>query len=67
MYNFLEFGETSEFDQREVARCISPSIEGMFRLKYFSIFKSDDWLGDMLKAIRDSKENDPLNKLKKFF
>ncbi|UZD24736.1 AAA family ATPase [Algoriphagus halophytocola] len=63
MHNFLEKGETSEFDKREVVRCIRPSVEGMFRLKYFTIFKSDDWLGDMLKSIRESEQNEPLNKL----
>lgn len=55
MYNYLENGESSEFDKREVVRCIRPSIEGIFRIKFFKIFQKDEWLGDMIKKIRESE------------
>lgn len=55
MYNYLENGESSEFDKREVVRCIRPSVEGIFRIKFFKTFQRDEWLGDMIKEIRESE------------
>lgn len=54
LHNYLETGESSEFDKREIVRCIRPSIEGIFRIKFFKDFLPNEWLGDMIKAIRDS-------------
>jgi len=55
MHNYLENGESSEFDKREVVRCIRPSVEGIFRIKFFKTFQRDEWLGDMIKEIRESE------------
>lgn len=64
MNNFIEKGASLDFDKREVIRCIRPSIEGIFRIKFFNIFKPNEWLGDMIKAIRDSETGDRFYHLK---
>lgn len=64
LYNFIENGESSEFDKREVVRCIRPSIEGIFRIKFFKEFTPNNWLGDMIKLIQDSKDGDIFYHLK---
>lgn len=51
---------------RDVVRCIRPCIEGVFRLKYFSLVKEGDWLGDFIKMIRDAEEESPLYRLKMY-
>jgi wobble nucleotide-excising tRNase len=56
MHNFIENGISSEFDKREVIRCIRPAIEGLFRIKFYRNFKENEWLGDIIKAIRDSEK-----------
>lgn len=48
---------------REVIRCIRPSIEGIFRIKYFKHIKDTDWLGDFIQKIRDADEASPFKKL----
>lgn len=57
LYNFIESGVYSDFDRREIVRCIRPTIEGMFRIKFFRHFKPTEWLGDMIGAIRESDES----------
>lgn len=49
---------------REVIRCIRPSVEGIFRLKYFKHISETDWLGDFIQKIRDADDHSPFNKLK---
>lgn len=51
---------------REVIRCIRPSIEGIFRIKYFNHINQNDWLGDFIQKIRDADEASPFNKLKPY-
>jgi hypothetical protein len=51
---------------REVIRCIRPSIEGIFRIKYFNHIRETDWLGDFIQKIRDSDSSSPFNKLKPY-
>jgi wobble nucleotide-excising tRNase len=65
MHNFLDNGINSDFDKREIMRCIRPSLEGIFRIKFFNHFKAFDWLGDMIKDIRESKNGEPTYHLKK--
>lgn len=48
---------------REVVRCIRPSIEGVFRIKYFDRISSGQWLGDFIKMIRQSHPDSPLFRL----
>jgi len=64
LHDFIENGESSEFDNREVVRCIRPSIEGIFRIKFFKSFKNNEWLGDMINAIRISEINSRFYHLK---
>ena len=66
LHNYIENGETSEFDKREVVRCIRPSVEGIFRIKFFKDFQPSEWLGDMIKTIRDSETGDKFFHLKPF-
>lgn len=51
---------------REVIRCIRPSIEGIFRIKYFKHIRETDWLGDFIQKIRDADDSSPFNKLKPY-
>lgn len=51
---------------REVIRCIRPSIEGIFRIKYYNYVKDNDWLGDFISKIRDSNDSSPYFRLKKY-
>lgn len=66
LHNFLETGESTELDKREIVRCIRPSIEGIFRIKFFKKFLPNEWLGDMIKAIRDSVSGEILFHLKPY-
>ena len=64
LQQYISYGATSDFERRDIARCIRPAIEGVFRIKYFSIVKDNEWLGDFLKHIRDCDVNSPLERLK---
>lgn len=64
LQQFIKNGATSDFERRDIARCIRPAIEGIFRLKYFSLVKDNEWLGDFLKHIRDCDNSSPLYRLK---
>ncbi len=61
---YLSEGETESL--REVVRCIRPCIEGVFRLKYFSLVKDTQWLGDFIVMIRDAKKDSSLFRLKEY-
>lgn len=64
LQHFVKHGAHSDFERRDVVRCIRPAIEGIFRLKYFSLVKDNEWLGDFLKHIRESIASSPLHRLK---
>ncbi len=49
---------------REVIRCIRPTIEGIFRIKYFNYISDNQWLGDFIKLIKESEPSSTLYKLK---
>lgn len=49
---------------REVCRCIRPTIEGIFRIKYYNYIKENQWLGDFIALIRDSTPESSLCRLK---
>lgn len=51
---------------REVIRCIRPSIEGIFRIKYYNYVRDNEWLGDFISKIRNSDDNSPYFRLKQF-
>ena len=49
---------------REVIRCLRPSIEGLFRIKYFNYINEKQWLGDFIKLIIDCDIDSPIYRLK---
>lgn len=51
---------------REVIRCIRPSIEGIFRIKYFKYVNETQWLGDFVQLIRNAEAGSPFYKLQQF-
>lgn len=55
---FVENGGNA--DLRSIARQIRPLLEMNLRLAFPKDFKSDQWLGDFIKALRDSKPTDDL-------
>lgn len=57
--NFLKEGANSDSELREVVRCVRPVIEGMLRIKFYGLIKEDEWLGDMIRKITESNEDDP--------
>lgn len=64
LYNYIERGANSDFGKREVIRCIRPTIEGLFRIKFFKNISSNEWLGDVIKKIRESTIEDNFYHLK---
>lgn len=62
---YLSNGANTDFEKREVIRCIRPVVEGIFRIKYF--FKDTEWLGDFLKKIRNSDKQSPLYRLREHY
>lgn len=62
--DFLKNGDNMSL--RDVVRCIRPCIEGVFRLKYFSLVDETQWLGDFIKMIRDADKDSPLYRLKTY-
>lgn len=51
---------------REVIRCIRPTIEGLFRIKYFNYIKDNQWLGDFIKLIKEADSSSALYKLQDY-
>ena len=51
-------------DLRATVRCIRPVLEGNFRVRFVGEFQQDEWLGQFIKKIRDSKQGDKLYLLK---
>jgi wobble nucleotide-excising tRNase len=51
---YISNGAKSDVERREVIRCIRPSIEGIFRIKFFGEIQSNEWLGDIISKIRNS-------------
>lgn len=62
--DFLQKGD--DMSLKDVVRCIRPCIEGVFRLKYFSLVNEGQWLGDFIKMIRDADKESPLYRLKEY-
>lgn len=64
LHDFLNVGSQDEFHKKEVLRCIRPCLEGIFRIKYFNEIQPTEWLGDIIKKIRNSDENSNFFRLK---
>lgn len=54
LHEYLLNGATNDTERRDIARCIRPVLEGIFRIKFFREIKRTEWLGDILYNIRDS-------------
>ena len=67
LQNYLKNGAITDFEKREVIRCMRPVIEGIFRFKYLNVFTDKEWLGDFLKHIRESDATSPLNRLNQYY
>ena len=63
LHSFLDCGVVTDFDRREVIRCIRPVIEGIFRIKFFKEIKPNEWLGNFIDKIRNSKSGDKFHHL----
>ncbi len=67
LQSYLKNGAITDFEKREVIRCMRPVIEGIFRFKYLNVFTDKEWLGDFLKHIRESDETSPLHRLNQYY
>ena len=51
LQQYISYGATSDFERRDIARCIRPAIEGVFRIKYFSIVKGSRTVSCQYSAV----------------
>jgi wobble nucleotide-excising tRNase len=56
LHEYLLKGAANDTERRDIARCIRPVLEGIFRIKFFREIERTEWLGDILGKIRDSIE-----------
>lgn len=54
---FVKYGESGNYDKRDVVRCIRPCIEGLFRIKYFNYIDDTKWLGDIIEMIKNADQS----------
>lgn len=64
MHDFLDTGSVDNWHRIQIARAIRPSIEGLFRIKFFRVIGPNDWLGDFIVKIRNSQESSPFFRLR---
>lgn len=64
LHNFIENGSKDNTHRIQIARCIRPTLEGLFRIKYYNQIKSTDWLGNFIEYIRDADEGSVFYRLK---
>ena len=67
LQNYLKMGALNDSERRDVIRCLRPVLEGVFRLKYFSLVNDTEWLGDFLRRIRESPQSTPLYRLNEIY
>ncbi|MCH1640867.1 AAA family ATPase [Paenibacillus timonensis] len=53
-FTLAEYLEGTSSNLRAVAMSIRPLIEGNLRIRFPKDFKSNEWLGDFIKKVRDS-------------
>lgn len=56
----LKFYREREGDPRSVARTIRPFLEGMLRAHFPGHFQANEWLGDMIRKIRNADDTSGL-------
>ncbi|MGP8214484.1 MAG: hypothetical protein ACLQQ4_02865 [Bacteroidia bacterium] len=47
LHEYLITGATNDVVRRDIARCIRPVLEGIFRIKFFREIKRTEWLGNI--------------------
>ena len=57
LHEFLNNGAFNDTERRDIARCIRPALEGIFRIKFFREISRNEWLGNIIEKIRDSLPN----------
>ncbi|MHB0877028.1 MAG: AAA family ATPase [Anaerolineae bacterium] len=60
LVEYSDSGPRGEDHMRSVARCIRPLIEGNLRLRFPGAFRHHQWLGEFIKAVRESCAGDQL-------
>jgi wobble nucleotide-excising tRNase len=53
LHEFINLGLGENRKAKDIKRSIRPVLEGYLRIKYFGVFDSKDWLGDMIKKCRE--------------
>jgi wobble nucleotide-excising tRNase len=66
LHKFLIEGSENSNHRIQVARCIRPSIEGLFRIKFYNDIRPTEWLGDFIAYIRESEQESPFYRLKQY-
>jgi wobble nucleotide-excising tRNase len=61
---YTKEGSSDVNHKYQVVRCIRPLLEGYLRVHFPGDFKRNEWLGNFLEKIRDSKEGDTLYNMK---
>lgn len=56
MINYVDDG-ADDSELISIGRCIRPVLEGYYRLKYPKNFSNHEWLGDLIKRIKDDTSN----------
>lgn len=60
---YLNEGVSGQQQLRNVARYIRPLLEGYLRIKFPGKFAENEWLGDFIQKIKNSKLTEPLYKM----
>lgn len=60
---YLNEGVSGQQQLRNVARCIRPLLEGNLRIRFPGKFAENEWLGDFIQKIKNSKPTEPLYKM----
>lgn len=66
LHEYLTNGATNDTERRDIARCIRPVLEGIFRIKFFREIRRTEWLGDIIGKIRNSSPPSVFDNYKQF-
>jgi len=60
LFEYMENGNSTLDEMRSVVRCIRPTLEGYFRMKFPLDFGIREWLGDFIRKVRASSSESRL-------
>lgn len=66
LHEYLANGAANDTERRDIARCIRPVLEGIFRIKFFREIQRTEWLGDIIGKIRNSSPPSIFDNYKSF-